>query len=80
MITLDEVDRAALQELIRQELDRRGIVGPGLLAVQNAVLLGTGVPSVATVPGKVFLRQDGGVGSTLYVKETGTDGTGWVAK
>lgn len=30
--------------------------------------------------GGLYLRLDGGVGSTMYVKETGTDATGWQAK
>jgi hypothetical protein len=43
---------------------------------------GTGTPEgVVTAPvGSLFLRKDGGAGSTLYVKETGTGNTGWVAK
>lgn len=30
--------------------------------------------------GAVYYRRDGGTGTTLYVKETGTGNTGWVAK
>lgn len=43
---------------------------------------GTGSPeSVITAPiGSLFLRTDGGAATTLYVKETGTGNTGWVAK
>jgi hypothetical protein len=41
---------------------------------------GTGVPAFAAVVGSLYLRQDGGTGSTLYVKESGTGTTGWVAK
>ena len=33
----------------------------------------------ATV-GSLWLRTDGGAGTTLYVKETGTGNTGWAAK
>lgn len=41
----------------------------------------TGVPEgVQTAPvGSVYLRTGGGTGTTLYVKETGTGNTGWVA-
>jgi hypothetical protein len=36
---------------------------------------------VVTAPvGSLFTRTNGGAGSTLYVKETGTGNTGWVAK
>ena len=43
---------------------------------------GSGSPqSVVAAPvGTLFLRTDGGTGSTLYVKESGTGNTGWVAK
>lgn len=46
------------------------------------VFSGTGSPAgVVTAPvGSIFLRTDGGAGTTLYVKESGTGNTGWVAK
>jgi hypothetical protein len=46
------------------------------------ILSGTGSPqSVVTAPpGSIFLRTDGGSGTTLYVKESGSGNTGWVAK
>lgn len=56
---------------------RRGdAVAPGL------ILFGTGSPeAVVTAPvGAIYTRNDGGAGTTLYVKETGTGATGWVAK
>lgn len=47
------------------------------------LVTGTGDPNGVYVAnrGTLFLRMDGGVGSTLYVKEAG-DGldTGWTAK
>jgi len=44
--------------------------------------IGTGSPEGAIVgaPGSMFLNVSGGAGTTLYVKETGTGNTGWVAK
>lgn len=42
--------------------------------------LGTGVPNLHARIGSVWRRTDGGAGSTLYIKESGTDATGWVAK
>ncbi len=30
--------------------------------------------------GSVYLRADGGAATSLYIKESGTDGSGWVAK
>jgi hypothetical protein len=43
---------------------------------------GSGTPegSVTAPIGCIFLRSDGGSGTTFYVKESGTGSTGWVAK
>lgn len=43
---------------------------------------GTGSPEgvVAAPVGTLYRRLDGGAGSTLYVKESGTGNTGWSAK
>ena len=43
---------------------------------------GAGTPEgVVTAPvGSLFLRTDGGAGTVMYVKESGTGNTGWVAK
>lgn len=43
---------------------------------------GTGSPegSVVGVIGDLYTRTDGGAGTTLYCKESGTGDTGWVAK
>lgn len=46
------------------------------------VLVGAGDPEAAiTAPiGSVFYRNDGGAGTVLNIKESGTGNTGWVAK
>lgn len=43
---------------------------------------GSGSPEgvVTANVGSMYLRSDGGAGATLYIKETGTGNTGWVAK
>lgn len=43
---------------------------------------GTGTPENAvTAPvGCVYLRLDGGAGTTLYIKESGSADTGWIGK
>ena len=48
----------------------------------RAVRSGEGDPEGAvTAPvGTLYTRTDGGAGSTLYVKESGTGNTGWAAK
>lgn len=47
-----------------------------------SVLSGAGSPEgvVSASIGTVWLRTDGGTGSTAYVKESGSGNTGWVAK
>ncbi len=46
------------------------------------VISGTGTPegNVTAAVGTLFLRTDGGASTTLYVKESGTGTSGWVAK
>lgn len=46
------------------------------------IISGIGDPNGAYTAdvGSLFLRTNGGAGSTLYVKESGTGNTGWVAK
>jgi len=48
----------------------------------NGTRSGMGSPeSVVTAPiGTLYRRLDGGAGTTLYVKESGTGNTGWSAK
>lgn len=41
---------------------------------------GAGAPAVAAPVGSLYLRSDGGAGTSLYVKESGTGTSGWVAK
>lgn len=45
------------------------------------VLSGTGTPegAVTGTVGQLFRRTNGGTGTTLYIKETGSGNTGWVA-
>lgn len=51
-------------------------------AGDRRVVSGTGSPEGAiTAPvGSLWLRTDGGAGTTFYVKESGTGNTGWAAK
>lgn len=47
------------------------------------ILAGTGSPESAVIGrvGDLYLRKDGGAGTTLYVKESGdATNTGWVGK
>jgi len=53
-----------------------GIIRPAV------IFTGTGSPEgvVTASVGALYTRTDGGAGTTLYVKESGTSNTGWVAK
>jgi hypothetical protein len=46
------------------------------------IIKGTGSPEavITANQGSIFMRTDGGSGTTFYVKESGTGNTGWVAK
>lgn len=48
----------------------------------EGVLSGNGSPEgeVTARVGTLYRRLDGGAGTCLYVKESGTSNTGWVAK
>jgi hypothetical protein len=57
--------------------------GIAAASVNNGkILWGAGSPEAAVIApvGTLFLRADGGVGTTLYVKEVGVGNTGWAAK
>ena len=51
-------------------------------AEDHGIYTGTGSPEgvLAKKVGSMFLRTDGGAGTTLYIKESGTGNTGWIAK
>lgn len=46
------------------------------------ILSGTGTPegAIAAPVGSLYLRSDGGAGTTLYVKQSGSGNSGWTAK
>lgn len=69
--------------------DVNGVLGACFDAANGAVRVstsnvraGAGSPETTiTAPvGTLYLRSDGGAGTTLYVKESGSGNTGWVAK
>lgn len=59
-----------------------GNLGNGFYLGGTRVFGGGGTPegSSTAPPGSLYLRSDGGAGTTFYVKESGTGNTGWVAK
>jgi len=46
------------------------------------IFVGSGTPEsvVTAVVGSIFLRTNGGAGTTLYVKQSGVGNTGWIGK
>lgn len=54
----------------------------GIVLGTVKVLTGTGSPAgaVAAPVGSLYLRSDGGANTSLYVKESGSSTSGWVAK
>lgn len=58
-------------------------IGSGMYVGDNpgwTVAAGTPEASVTAPIGTTYKRTDGGAGTSLYVKESGTGNTGWVAK
>jgi hypothetical protein len=56
--------------------------GAGSAAPAVGILFGSGTPegNVTAAVGSLYQRTDGGAGTSLYVKESGSGNTGWVAK
>jgi hypothetical protein len=54
----------------------------GIVIGTVKILGGSGSPesAVAAPVASLYLRTDGGASTSLYVKESGTGDTGWVAK
>lgn len=83
-LTLDKVNnRVGVNKTVPTEaLDVVGSVATDTSVVVNGtlVLSGTATPEGSkTAPvGSLYLRKDGGAGTCLYVKESGTGNTGWV--
>lgn len=62
--------------------NRARISSSGQFTVTGQLYIGAGAPEGAvTAPiGAIYQRTDGGANTTLYVKQSGTGNTGWVAK
>lgn len=58
------------------------VLPPWPSTIERLLYSGAGSPAgVVTAPvGSLYLRTDGGANTTLYVKESGTGTSGWVAK
>lgn len=68
-------NKVGLNQLDQTDVDTR-------YALATYIRHGSGSPegSVTAPIGTLYLRSDGGASTTLYVKESGTGSTGWVAK
>jgi hypothetical protein len=58
------------------------LIGVLIRQLQGKWRWGEGTPegNVTAPVGTAYLREDGGAGTTLYIKESGTGNTGWAAK
>ena len=65
-----------------REFEQLERVFAALQLVTDRVKVGTGTPESAVTAdvGTLFIRTDGGASTVLYVKESGTGNTGWIAK
>lgn len=79
-----EISAASGTNVIRPQATGTGTASVVRYHTTTAVFWtsGSGSPeSVVTAPvGSIYTRTDGGAATTLYVKESGTGSTGWVAK
>ncbi len=73
---------AEIAELKRELRDLKATALNRIHTLGARLISGSGTPegSVTASVGTLFTRTDGGAGTTLYVKESGTGNTGWVAK
>lgn len=71
---------------VKMELTSLGVLKPDKITLGIGsgpkILYGTGSPEGVETAGigSLFLRTDGGAGTSMYVKESGTGNTGWAAK
>jgi hypothetical protein len=71
---------------LRLEVDDSGnLLAAGTLAPQNTaakLYSGSATPEAAVTAdiGSLFMRTDGGANTSIYIKESGSGNTGWVAK
>lgn len=80
-MSLDLLDMAPIDWWSAEEHRRK--LAESINAVMDRIpLRGSGDPegAIAASVGTLYTRTDGGTGTTLYVKESGTGTTGWVAK
>lgn len=69
---------AIVSTLTADEIDVADLVTLG--TVTWSIGIGSPEGVVTAAVGSLYSRTDGGVSTTLYVKQTGTGNTGWAAK
>jgi hypothetical protein len=73
----------SFEDRVQQNFDAIAVAVGKPVQATALISWGTGSPNGAVVAavGALFLRLDGGAGTTLYVKESGANtNTGWVGK
>lgn len=78
-VTTASNDIGRINNIFKEAWLARYRIGPAGLQKIDA---GAGSPEgvLAAPVGSMWLRSDGGAGTTLYIKESGVGNTGWVAK
>lgn len=74
-LAIDNAGRIFIQKPLQGVYLGSSTSSPGIFS-------GSGTPegAVTAVVGSLFLRTDGGAGTSLYVKQTGVGNTGWTGK
>lgn len=82
-LELGDINDDALREFAAQVQRNFERIARAIVLPERLILTGDGDPNgaVEASPPCLWLRRDGGAGTTLYVKESGVNtDTGWVAK
>ena len=77
-ITADHIDKLGVAEGLLPRIDELLSISERLDFIH--IVDGTPEGAIPASVGHVALRTDSGTGTTLYVKESGSGNTGWVAK
>ena len=76
------VDQVPIRQSPENFRRKMNAILAAIQAKTDLITIGTGDPEGVVTASRpaIYLREDGGAGTTLYVKETATGNTGWAAK
>jgi len=81
-VKFEDHNGGALRAMIGGGADQIRLGSNATINLNAGLIAGTGTPEgQITAPiGSIFMRRDGGANTSMYVKESGTGNTGWIAK